>query len=116
MSSAKLKRFILEETGEIRAPQRGEYYIDVNGLPQRAEVHFSSWSKYPIIRLGPAPLHSLYLDEQGLLWLHLKGKSRHAAVCLSVDDKHGPIVSAAIAEVAEILKECNRGQGKALTA
>jgi hypothetical protein len=46
-----VRQFILIETGEIRSPQRGEYYIGRNGKPRYAEVNFSTWAMYPILRM-----------------------------------------------------------------
>jgi hypothetical protein len=47
----ELRRFVLVETGEKRSPRFGEYYIDTKGNPQRAEMNFSSWAEYSILRL-----------------------------------------------------------------
>lgn len=118
------RRFVLVESGEVRAPQRGEYYVDLTGKPQLASVNFSSWCEYSILRLEDEAdmrrlhteinrlrlsRHEIMLDASGELWLYLTGTTSKAAINLSYTED-GPITREAIRQVAALLKESNDGK------
>jgi len=46
----KTKKYILTETGEVRHPKEGEYFINKLGYIAYAHVNFGS--DYPILKLG----------------------------------------------------------------
>lgn len=45
----KIKKYILTETGEVRSPKIGEYYLGLNGYPDIADYDYMSY--FPILKL-----------------------------------------------------------------
>src|SRR3990172_257490 len=86
-----------EETGEVRCPKQGEWYLDKRGLPSKASFDFSA-NKFPIIRLlappeekenlsSPAPWKIGYGDGSGT------GKDFDGGYCITDANNNAVVAS-----------------------